>query len=142
MAGYVSSVSWFLKGQIYLRVYTSTGTKITERCWDKDKWYTGAFSAEGSAVGGTGWLDSGGQIHLRIYVCNPAGQIVEKCWDKDKWYDGAFASQTNAKGTGASASSWYDGGQVHIRVYVRNSDGSVTEYCWDTNKWYKGGYTG
>lgn len=141
MAGYVSSVSWFQSNQIHLRVYTSTGDKITEKCWDKDKWYTGAFTANGTTVGGTGWLDNTGQIHLRVYVGQSDGRIIEMCWDKDKWYEGAFASQTNATGQGASASSWFDG-HTHIRVYVQNSDRSVVEYCWDGDKWYRGGYPG
>lgn len=144
MAGFVSAVSWFEKGQVHLRVYTGNGSHITERCYDSGSWYTGAFSQPGTTVGATSWLDASGQIHLRVYVgSGPNGAITEFCWDKDKWYEGAFSSQTHATGEGAAATSWLDNsGQIHLRVYVRNANGKVTEYCWDKDKWYVGGYTG
>lgn len=143
MAGHVNAVSWVDK-QVHLRVYSGNGSQVTERCYDGANWYTGAFSQPGTTVGATSWLDSTGQIHLRVYVGSSAnGAINEWCWDKDKWYAGVFQSETHAAGEGASATSWLDGnGQIHIRVYARASNGRVTEYCWDKDKWYVGAYTG
>ncbi|HEV2707158.1 MAG TPA: hypothetical protein VGV59_14650 [Pyrinomonadaceae bacterium] len=134
MAGYVSAVSWF-DTQTHLRVYKSNGQTVTEQAYD-GSWYTGGFSQQGTTVGATSWLDSGGQIHIRVYVGNSAGKITEYCWDKDKWYVGAFS----ANGVGADATSWVQQGQAYIRVYVRDNQNKVTEYCWDKDKWYVGGY--
>jgi Fungal fucose-specific lectin len=144
MAGYVSSTSWFTGGNAHLRVYTGNGSQVTERCYDGEAWYTGAFSQHGTTVGSTSWLDQSGQIHIRVYVGSGSnGAITEWCWDKDKWYEGAFSPQTHASGDGASATSWLDNTrQIHLRVYVRGANGKVTEYCWDKDKWYVGGYTG
>ncbi|MEW6734295.1 MAG: hypothetical protein AB1489_23420 [Acidobacteriota bacterium] len=137
MAGFISSVSWF-DGNPHLRVYKGDGTKVTEQAYD-GKWYQGAFSANGTTVGSTSWLDSSGQIHIRVYVgSGKDDKITEYCWDKDQWYIGAFA----ANGDGASATSWLQNNQIHIRTYVRSSSGKVTEYCWDGNGWYVGAYPG
>jgi Fungal fucose-specific lectin len=137
MAGQVSATSWVESG-IHLRVYRSHQDQITERCWDTDTWYNGAFSARGVTVGATSWLDGSNQIHIRVYVGNGSGgPITEHCWDTDSWYAGAF----QGSGTGATAVSWFDG-QTHIRVYVRDQHDNVTEHCWDgSGPWYNGAYT-
>jgi hypothetical protein len=135
MAGLVSATSWVENGP-HLRVYRSNANTIAERCYDGGAWYSGAFSAQGTTVGSTSWLE-GSQIHIRVYVGDGSdGPVTEYCWDQDHWYRGAF----RAGGAGASAVSWYDG-QVHIRVYVRDTDNKVTEQCWDGNDWYTGAYT-
>ena len=96
----------------------------------------GGFSAPGTTVGATSWLE-GGQIHIRVYV-GDKGKITEHCWDKDQWYIGQF----KADGDGAAATSWLVGSQIFIRVYVREATGKYVEYCWDKGPWYRGGYPG
>lgn len=136
MAGRVSATSWVENG-IHLRVYRSNQDQITERCWDTDSWYNGAFSGQGQTVGATSWLDSSNQAHIRVYVGNGSeGPITEHCWDTNEWYVGAF----QANGAGASPVSWFDG-QTHIRVYVVDQHNNVTEHCWDGSGWYNGAYT-
>jgi len=139
MAGFVDCVSWYDSGGPHLRVYTGKNGVVTEQAYDGN-WYTGAFKANGTTVGATSWVDSSGQIHIRVYVgSGPDQPITEHCWDKDRWYVGAF----KANGNGASATSWLEGDQIHIRVYVRSAGGSkFTEYCWDKDRWYVGGYPG
>lgn len=136
MAGFVSAVSWY-DSQPHLRVYTGNGSQVTEQAYD-GSWYKGAFSAQGTTVGATSWLE-GSQIHIRVYVADSNGGITEYCWDKDQWYTGQFTAQ----GTGADPTSWLTpDGQIHIRVYVRSSSGTFSELCWDGDGWYKGAYPG
>ena len=136
MAGFVSAVSWY-DSQPHLRVYTSNGSQVTEQAYD-GSWYKGAFSAQGTTVGATSWLE-GSQIHIRVYVAGTDGNVTEYCWDKDQWYVGQFQGQ----GTGAAATSWLTpDGQIHIRVYLRSTAGAFSEMCWDGNGWYKGAYPG
>jgi Fungal fucose-specific lectin len=129
-------VSW---GNVSLRVYSSDGQNVTEKCWDGGgPWYVGAMKAVGQSVGAASWLDTGGQIHIRVYVSNQ-GKIVEYCWDKDTWYVGALSTD----GTHSSATAWYVNGAVHLRVYVTKVTGQVQEECWDGGgPWYVGAYTG
>ncbi len=131
----VAAVSW-TPGS-HLRIYTSDGSKVTEKCWD-GSWYVGALAVDGQKVGATSWVDSTGQIHIRVYVSN-LGKITEQCWDKDHWYVGALA----ADGESASATSWQEGGSLRIRVYVTQYSGQVQEHCWDgAGPWYIGAYPG
>jgi hypothetical protein len=131
-----SAVSWNANGT-HLRVYTSDGAKVTERCWDGG-WSTGAFNQPGQAVGAASWVDTSGQIHIRTYVSD-AGTVKEYCWDKDHWYVGAFPA---TPGSEVSATAWQDNA-LHIRVYVTQPNGTVTEKCWDGGgPWYNGAYTG
>lgn len=40
----VGATSWLDGGQIHIRVYVRDNSgKVTEYCWDKDKWYKGAY---------------------------------------------------------------------------------------------------
>jgi hypothetical protein len=137
-----TSTSWWDGSKIHIRVYAlSSNGVIQEFCWDGDGWYSGALTNSKfpalSTPAATSWLDSGGQVHIRVYAQSADNKIQEFCWDKDSWYVGAL----NGKYTAQSApgvASWYAGGQIHIRVYVLGDDKKVQEYCWDKDSWYSG----
>jgi hypothetical protein len=85
-----AATSWLDSSrQAHIRVYAASSGKITERCWDKDHWYTGAFSEPGEQSSATSWVDGSGQVHIRVYVDSGAN-ITEYCWDKDSWYRGGY----------------------------------------------------
>jgi len=80
-----ASVNWTDKTQ-HLRVYSTDGSNVTERCWDGSGWYTGAFRAPGQAVSAT----AHGGPFIRVY-CSDGGKTVEWCWDNNgPWYQGAY----------------------------------------------------
>src|SRR5271155_942289 len=136
MAQHTAAVSWW--GPT-IRVYSSDGHEITERCWDGGgEWYTGLFKDAGQDVSATGWLDPVRIRHVRVYASND-GVITEWCWDGDVWYKGLFKDARQ----NVSATSWLAPGGLkhHIRVYASNN-GVTTEWCWDGDVWYKGNYTG
>ncbi|HEX8449616.1 MAG TPA: hypothetical protein VF652_08500 [Allosphingosinicella sp.] len=83
------------------------------------------------------WLDSNGQVHLRIYSSD-GYTVTERCWDEGGWTSGSF----KASGEAVSATSWQGGGGLSIRVYCTFED-QTTEWCWDQGGggWYQGGYT-
>jgi hypothetical protein len=81
-----AAVSWF-DGQVHIRVYSSDGNNITERCWDGDGWYTGSFAAQGGQVSATCWVNNG--IYIRVY-CNFEDRTTEWCWDGNGWYQGGY----------------------------------------------------
>ena len=71
----------------HLRIYSSDGVNITEKCWS-DGWVDGIFKAPGQSVSATTWFD--GSVHVRVYAVN-AGVTTEWCWDADgPWYKGAY----------------------------------------------------
>jgi hypothetical protein len=131
----VAALSWVAAGQSHLRVYSVTGSTVTERGSDGGgAFWTGA-SFGGTSVGATNWVDSTGNIHLRLYVGN-AGQIIEYAFDPGGWNSGNLI----AYGTGASATSWQDSsGELHLRVYISQQDGTVVEDAWEGH-WYLGDY--
>ncbi|PTX62936.1 fucose-binding lectin [Kordia periserrulae] len=148
MGNSMGATSWVDgSGQIHLRIYSlqQSNGKLLERCWDSNKWYDGALTNQFSAISGAGatsWLDSSGQIHIRVYAIGTNGKIIELCWDKDKWYSGALTSGQFYGASTPDATSWLDkNGQIHIRVYAYNQDNVQKEYCWDGSKWYVGAYT-
>jgi len=82
-----ASTSW-IDGAIRIRVYSSDGTNVTERCWDGSGWYTGAFKQAGEVTSVTSWFASG--PFIRVYV-SKGGVTTEYCWDKNgPWYKGAY----------------------------------------------------
>ena len=142
---FVSAISW-IDTSLHIRVFSgdSYNYKITEDCYDNGHWSTGDFSQHGNTVGATSWMDSSGQIHIRVYIggTDLLDHIVEWCCDGGSWYEGSFSSKTGARGDQASAISWVDSNGVYIRVYVGNS-GEVTEYALDPGKQWSGGvFTG
>ena len=84
------SVSWLdSSGGVHIRVYSSDGYKVTERCYDAGSgWTTGAFAQAGSNVSATSW-ESGGTVFIRVY-CTYQDESTEWCWDGDGWYRGAY----------------------------------------------------
>ena len=145
MSQAIGATSWLVGGAIHLRVYSlqQNGT-LTERCWDTNGWYTGALTAKNyqaiTGAGATSWLDSKGQIHIRVYSVGVNGKIMEYCWDTNDWYVGALSNHYYAS-EAPNAVSWLDAnGTVHLRVYANNQDNVATEYCWDGSSWVIGGY--
>jgi Fungal fucose-specific lectin len=83
------------------------------------------------------WLDSGGQIHLRVYSTD-SYNVTERCWDGNGWTNGGFT----AAGSAVSATAWQTQAGAFIRVYCTFEDKTV-EYCWDGggSGWYVGAYS-
>ena len=89
-----------------------------------DPWRDGTLSAEGSTVGATSWVDSGGTCHIRLYIGNN-GRITDYCWDGSSWKPG----ECSVEGVEASATSWMVDGSIRVRLYVRQSDGNCDRCC-------------
>jgi hypothetical protein len=85
-----ASVSWLdASGTIHIRVYSTNGYAVTERCWDGSGWTNGGFSQKGGAVSATCWQGPSG-ISIRVY-CTFDDSTVEYCWDPGTgWYQGAY----------------------------------------------------
>jgi hypothetical protein len=74
-----SSISWFDSAHaLHIRVYSSDGYTITERCADGNGWTTGS-TFPGSQSSAITWADSAGQ-HIRLYVTG-ADTTTEYCND-------------------------------------------------------------
>ena len=89
-----ASVSWVDPGgTTHIRVYSTDGYNVLERCWDGSGWATGGFNAAGSQVSATCWLDKAGE-HIRVY-CTFQDKTVEYCADPggSGWYQGAYTTQ-------------------------------------------------
>jgi hypothetical protein len=87
-----ASVSWMDSGgTTHIRVYSSDGYKVEERCWDGSGWTTGGFDAAGSQVSATCWQGADG-VHLRVY-CNFQNTTTEYCMDPGtSWYQGSYTT--------------------------------------------------
>ena len=88
-----ASVSWLDSGgTIHLRVYTCDGYNVIERCWDGSSWTNGSFSAPGSDVSATCWMNASG-ANIRVY-CTFQDKTIEYCWDAggSGWYEGAYTT--------------------------------------------------
>lgn len=73
-----ASISWFdNNGQLHIRVYSSDGDTVTERCADGNGWTTGSFSAPGSAVSATCWWQENVGVHMRVY-CSAIDSSTEE----------------------------------------------------------------
>lgn len=88
-----ASVSWLDGGgTVHIRVYSTDGYNVSERCWDGSSWTTGGFSAAGGQVSATCWQDSSGNHYLRVY-CNFQDKTVEYCSDAaGAWYEGGYTT--------------------------------------------------
>ena len=88
-----AAVNWLDSGgTVHIRVYSSDGYTVTERCWDGSGWTDGAFSATGGTVSATSWQGSGG-LSIRVY-CTFQDKTVEWCIDQGGgWYQGAYTLQ-------------------------------------------------
>lgn len=88
-----AAVSWLDgNGTVHLRVYSSDGYNVTERCWDGSGWTDGGFKAAGDQVSATCWQNQSGAC-IRVY-CNFQDKTVEYCWDAggSGWYQGAYTT--------------------------------------------------
>jgi hypothetical protein len=85
-----ASVSWLdPSGQAHIRVYSTDGYTVTERCLDGQSWLDGKFSEAGSAVSATCWNDAGG-THIRVY-CTFQDVTTEWCLDDGTgWTKGSY----------------------------------------------------
>ena len=84
-----AAVSWQDSGGLHLRVYSTDGYNVLERCYDGSSWTNGSFSAPGSDVSATCWQDSAG-VYIRVY-CTFQDTTTEWCWDPGTgWYKGAY----------------------------------------------------
>ncbi|MBV9884606.1 MAG: hypothetical protein JO276_16480 [Sphingomonadaceae bacterium] len=78
-------------GQVHIRVYTTDGYTVRERCWDGNGWTDGSFSQAGAQVSATCWM-SGGNLSIRVY-CNFQDETTEWCIDQGgSWYQGAYTT--------------------------------------------------
>jgi hypothetical protein len=87
-----AAISWIDSGGIlHIRVYSTDGYNVTERCADGQGWTTGAFSEAGSAVSATCWNASDG-AHIRVY-CTFEDTTTEWCNDPGTgWTQGAYTN--------------------------------------------------
>lgn len=84
-------VSWQDSGGLHIRVYSTDGYKVIERCADSGSanWVDGAFTAPGSDVSATCWQDNDG-VHIRVY-CTFQDSTTEWCFDPGtNWTQGAY----------------------------------------------------
>jgi hypothetical protein len=88
-----AAVSWLDSGgTIHIRVYSTDGYNVIERCWDGSGWATGSFSQAGEAVSATCWQTQQG-VSIRVY-CTFEDQTIEWCTDPGAgWYQGAYTTQ-------------------------------------------------
>ena len=87
-----AAINWLDgSGQVHIRVYSTDGYNVTERCWDGSGWTNGGFSAAGSAVSATSWMGRGG-LSIRV-DCTFEDTTTEWCIDQGgNWYKGAYTT--------------------------------------------------
>jgi hypothetical protein len=90
-----ATVNWFdANGGLHIRVYSTDGYGVIERCIDAggSGWTTGSFSQPGSAVSATVWTASDG-AHIRVYCTNDDG-TTEWCSDPGTsgWTKGSYTT--------------------------------------------------
>ena len=84
-----ASVSWQDGGGLHIRVYSTDGYHVSERCWDNGAWTSSSFSAQASAVSATCWLN-GSSASIRVY-CTFEDKTTELCLDPGGgWYVGGY----------------------------------------------------
>ena len=90
MPNATAAVNWQDSAGVHLRVYSTDGYTVTERCFDPGaSWTTGSFNAPGSEVSATCWQDNAG-LHIRTY-CTFQDTTTEWCWDQGSgWTKGAY----------------------------------------------------
>jgi Fungal fucose-specific lectin len=87
-----AAINWLdSSGEVHIRVYSSDGYTVTERCWDGSGWSDGSFTQPGSVVSATCWQGSGG-LSIRVY-CTVQDATTEWCIDQGGgWYQGAYTT--------------------------------------------------
>lgn len=84
-----AATSWQDGNGLHLRVYSTDGYKVEERCFDNGAWTTSNFSASGSAVSATSYLN-GSSASIRVY-CTFQDKTTEWCQDDGAaWYVGGY----------------------------------------------------
>jgi len=85
-----AAVNWVDSGgTVHLRVYSTDGYTITERCWDGQGWASG-YTCPGSQASATAWQDSGG-VHIRLYATFE-DNTTEWCYDDGSgWQVGQYS---------------------------------------------------
>lgn len=87
-----AAVNWIdAKGALHIRVYSSDGYNVTERCIDTGGpgWTTGSFKQAGTNVSATAWVASDG-AHIRVY-CTFQDTTTEWCNDPNTgWTKGGY----------------------------------------------------
>ncbi len=86
-----AAISWLdPSGGVHIRVYSTDGYTITERCFDGHGWATG-FSMPGGAVSATSWIESDG-AHIRVYA-TADDLTTEWCYDPGSgWTKGSYTT--------------------------------------------------
>lgn len=90
-----ATVNWFDdNGGLHIRVYTTDGNTITERCADagSSTWRNGTLNASGSAVSATCWWVKGQGASIRVYATTAFETTVEWCLDpgSSNWTQGSY----------------------------------------------------
>ncbi|MDE8650737.1 hypothetical protein [Novosphingobium album (ex Liu et al. 2023)] len=85
-----AAVSWFdSSNALHIRVYSTDGYEVTERCNDGQGWQTGQFNKPGGAVSAICWTASDGE-HIRVY-CTYEDKTTEWCCDPATgWTQGTY----------------------------------------------------
>ena len=85
-----AAISWVDNAGSHIRVYSSDGYNVVERCADPNiGWTAGAFSQQGSDVSATCWQDDAG-VHIRVY-CTFEDTTTEWCTDPGEgWSKGGY----------------------------------------------------
>jgi len=87
-----AATNWIdAQGNLHIRVYSTDGYNVIERCADGGGWTDGGFKAPGSQVSVTSWQGKDG-IHLRVY-CTFQDKTTEYCADPGgSWYVGGYST--------------------------------------------------
>lgn len=87
-----AAINWFDKaGQLHIRVYSSDGYNVIERCNDGNGWQTGQFQAPGSQVSAIVWWADDG-AHIRVY-CTFEDKTTEWAGDPQTgWTQGSYTT--------------------------------------------------
>lgn len=86
-----ASVCWLdSSNNLHIRVYSTDGYTVTERCADGGGWTDGGLSVPGSAVSAICWTASDG-THIRVYATFEDG-TTEWCNDPETsgWVKGQY----------------------------------------------------
>ena len=88
-----AAINWIdTSGNLHIRVYSTDGYNVVERCTDSGAsgWSAGSFSAPGGDVSATVWQDSAG-AHIRVY-CTNEDTTTEWCSDPggSGWTKGSY----------------------------------------------------
>jgi hypothetical protein len=93
-----AAINWFdSQGGLHIRVYSSDGNNVTERCSDAggSGWTTGAFAQPGIAVSATVWTVNGAPS-IRVYVTQ-FGTTTEWCSDPNQtWHQGSYSTASSS----------------------------------------------